>query len=84
MYTEERYPNTEDVDMDFWEEEERDLKPYLEETVEEEAEVQVKKEPMEEYLSSISEEELMDMAKQLELIRRLKKDSESFLNNKAA
>ena len=82
MYTKERYPNTEDIDMDFWEEEEKDLKPYLEETIEEVQEV--KKEPMQEYLSSISEEELMDMVQRLELIRKLKKDSEKFLNNKAA
>ena len=82
MYTKERYPNTEDVDMDFWEEEEKDLKPYLEETIEEVQEI--KKEPMQEYLSSISDEELLNMAKQLELIRKLKKDSENLLNNKAA
>lgn len=82
MYTKERYPNSEDVDMDFWEEEEKDLKPYLEETVEETYEI--KKEPMQEYLSSISEEELENMVKQLDLIRKLKKDSENFLNNKAS
>lgn len=82
MYTKERYSNTEDIDMDFWEEEEKDLKPYLEE---EEKQVQeIKKEPMQEYLSSISEEELENMAKQLDFIRKLKKDSEKFLNNKAA
>lgn len=82
MYTKERYPNTEDVDMDFWEEEEKDLKPYLEETIEEVQEI--KKEPMQEYLSSISDEELLNMVKQLDLIRKLKKDSENLLNNKAA
>ena len=82
MYTKERYPNSEDVDMDFWEEEEKDLKPYLEDVVEEVQEV--KKEPIQEYLSSISEEELENMAKQLDLIRRLKKDSDNFLNNKVA
>ncbi len=82
MYTKERYPNTEDIDMDFWEEEEKDLKPYLEE---DEKQVQeIKKEPMQEYLSSISEEELENMAKQLDFIRKLKKDSEKFLNNKVA
>ncbi len=83
MYTKERYSNSEDVDMDFWEEEEKDLKPYLEEETIEEKQV-IKKEPMQEYLSSISEEELESMAKQLELIRKLKKDSEMLLNNKSA
>jgi hypothetical protein len=82
MYTKERYPNSEDIDMDFWEEEEKDIKPYLEETVEDVQEI--KKEPMQEYLSSITDEELVNMAKQLELIRKLKKDSENLLNNKAA
>lgn len=83
MYTKERYPNSEDVDMDFWEEEEKDLRPYLEDEVVEEVQ-EIKKEPMQEYLSSISDEELESMVKQLDLIRKLKKDSEKFLNNKAA
>lgn len=84
MYTKERYPNSEDVDMDFWEEEEKDLKPYLEDTVNEIEVKEIKKEPIEEYLSSITEEELESMVKQLDIIRKLKKDSEKFLNNKAA
>ena len=82
MYTDIRYPNSEEVDMDFWEEEEKDIRPYLEENVVEQHEI--KAEPMQEYLSSISEEELANMAKQLELIRKLKKDSEAFLNSKAS
>lgn len=81
MYTKERYPNSEDVDMDFWEEEEKDLKPYLEDEVVDKFQ-EIKKDPMQEYLSSISAEELESMAKQLELIRKIKKDSENFLNNK--
>ncbi len=82
MYTDIRYPNSEDIDMDFWEEEEKDIAPYLEETVVEDKEI--KSEPMQEYLESISEDELLDMARQLEMIRKLKKDNEKFLNNNAA
>ena len=84
MYTDMRYPNSDEVDMDFWEEEEvTDLKPLLESENNENV-VELKKEPVKEYLDSISEEELISMMKQLETIRRLKKDSEEFLNNSAA
>ena len=83
MYTDMRYPNSDEVDMDFWEEEEKDLIPYLEPENKEEV-IEIKKEPVQEYLDSISEEELIDVIKKIETIRKLKKDSENFLNNKVA
>lgn len=82
MYTDMRYPNTDDVDMDFWEEEEKDLKPCLE--PEENTYTEINREPVQEYLNSISDEEIIDMFKKLEMIRRLKKETEDSLNSKAA
>ena len=83
MYPDTRLPKGEDVDMDFWGEEENDLKPLLE-TTEEQDNVEIRKEPIQEYLSSVSDDELIEMISQLDRIRKLKKESEDFLNNKAA
>lgn len=81
MYADERKFNDSEVDMDFWEEEENEI-PALEEVKEET--LSVKKEPLQEYLDSISEDELLSMAQELDRIRRLKKANESLLNDKAA
>ena len=83
MYSDTRLPKGDEVDMDFWEEEENDLKPSLE-TTEEQDNVEIRKEPIQEYLSSVSDDELIEMISQLDRIRKLKKESEDFLNNKAA
>lgn len=83
MYSDTRLPKGDEVDMDFWEEEENDLKPLLE-TTEEQDNVEIRKEPIQEYLSSVSDDELIEMISQLDRIRKLKKESEDFLNNKAA
>ena len=72
MYTEDRYPNTDEVDMEFWEEEINDLNPYLEETVVNNPRM---KKPIEEYLSSIPEEELLDMVDRIEKMRKLQKEN---------
>ena len=83
MYTDMRYPNSDDVDMDFWEEEEQDLAPYLEQDDQAEI-VEIRKEPVQEYLDSVSDDELIEMISQLDRIRKLKKESEDFLNNNVA
>ena len=80
MYTDMRYPNSDEVDMDFWEEEETDLT----ESEEPSNVVEIGKEPEQEYLSSISDEEILEMMKQLEAIRRFNKENGKILNNKAA
>lgn len=81
MYTDERKFNHEEVDMDFWEEEVSEI-PSLEENIDEN--IVIKKEPLQEYLDSISEEELISMAMELDKIRKLKKENEKLLNDKAA
>lgn len=80
MYTDDRYSNTDEVDMDFWEEEVEEIS-CLETKVEKEV---IKKEPIQEYIESISEEELIDMANQIDNIRKLKKANENLLNNSKA
>lgn len=78
MYTKDRYPNKDEVDMDFWEEEEQRISSYIEETKEED--VVVKKEPLKEYFDSMSEDDIKTMMSQLETIRRLKKENDELLN----
>ena len=81
MYPSERYSSNEEIDMDFWEEEEV-LEPFIEEEASEKE--MIKKEPLQEYIESISDEELLNMANQLDMIRRIKKENEKLLNQKVS
>ena len=84
MYPDTRLPKGEDVDIDFWEEEEVDSKTLLETSEEQGEVVEIRREPAQEYFDSFSDDELIEMISQLDRIRRLKKESEDFLNNKAS
>ncbi len=78
MYTKDRYPNTDDIDMDFWEEE-MDISSDLKEKVEM-PNTYVKSDPLNEYLASMSPEDIEDMQRKLSEIEKMKKEHTRLLN----
>lgn len=79
MYTKDRLPNRDSVDRSFWEEDEERIETYISES-EPEIETAVRKEPIREYIESMTDEDIEGMQRQLTALIKLKEAQKELLN----